>query len=67
MQQFGIDVNAKHKDFGMVKDLLSKFAKQGFIDISTDTITRKSVFTWGARANREISKKKLLKLVCEVS
>ena len=68
LKSFGIDVNIRHPLFGLIKDYITNvLIKQKFLSVETDPITKKTLFSWGIRAETEINKHELLKFVCKVS
>ncbi|XP_066246691.1 melanoma-associated antigen D2 [Euwallacea similis] len=63
----GIDVTLKHPLFGQVKDYINKvMVKEQYLIVEIDSITKKSIFKWGMRAEKEISKMAVLNFVCEM-
>ncbi|KAJ3657258.1 hypothetical protein Zmor_016270 [Zophobas morio] len=67
LKSFGIDVNIRHPLFGLIKDYITNvLIKQKFLSVETDPITKKTLFSWGIRAETEINKHELLKFVCKV-
>ncbi|CAG9856800.1 unnamed protein product [Phyllotreta striolata] len=63
--KLGIDVERKHEVFGNVKEfILVKMKNDKYLNIEKNTLTNDLTFSWGAKAEKEISKHKILKFVC---
>ncbi|KAF5291465.1 hypothetical protein FQR65_LT01777 [Abscondita terminalis] len=62
-----IDPEVRHPIFGNVKKYISELmVPQKYLTMKTDEITRQVTYSWGPRAEREISKHELLKFVCKI-
>ncbi|KAF2881550.1 hypothetical protein ILUMI_24626 [Ignelater luminosus] len=61
-----IDPDEKHELFGNVKDFMSTMVKQKYLSTEVDEITRRTIYSWGPRAEHEISKHEILKFVCKM-
>jgi len=66
LQSLGIDVERRHKIFGSVKEHITTLKNKKYINMETDPLSKKISFSWGDRAEREISKHEMLKFVCKM-
>lgn len=67
LKSFKIDIERKHDLFGNVREYIFNTLKsKKYIDIETDSLSKKVTFSWGSRAEKEISKHEILSLVCKV-
>ncbi|XP_058124650.1 non-structural maintenance of chromosomes element 3 homolog [Anopheles ziemanni] len=70
LQTVGIDEQREHSYFGDVQKLYESFIKQAYIlrtKQSVEGMNEESIFiSWGARAQREVSKKEVLHSMCEM-
>lgn len=63
----GIDPEKKHEIFGNVKDYISvTMVKRKYLDMKMEGELKKVSFTWGVKAEKEISKHELLNFVTKV-
>ncbi|RZC37282.1 melanoma-associated antigen D2-like [Asbolus verrucosus] len=64
---FKIDVNKRHPLFGQVKDyIMNVLVKKKYLLMETDSLSKKISFSWGIRAEKEVSKLEILKFVCKI-
>nr|XP_023026237.1 non-structural maintenance of chromosomes element 3 homolog [Leptinotarsa decemlineata] len=62
-----IDVERKHEIFGNVKDYITNTMKnKKYLNVEMDQFSKKTSFSWGTRAEKEISKHDILKFVCKI-
>lgn len=62
-----IDPDQKHEVFGDVKEYITvTLVKQHYIHVEKDDISQQISYSWGERAEKEISKMEILELVCKV-
>jgi hypothetical protein len=67
LKHFQIDPNVRHPLFGPVNDYIANvLVKQKYLQMDTDPISKKVTFSWGVRAEKEISKHEILKFVCKM-
>lgn len=54
--------------FGNVKDFIAvTMVKQKYLNTELEDVTKKVLYSWGPKADHEISKHSLLKFICTVS
>ncbi|KAK9888020.1 hypothetical protein WA026_000304 [Henosepilachna vigintioctopunctata] len=67
LKSLHVDPERNHELFGNVKEYLTNtLVKQQYLNIDKDSITNDISFSWGVRAEKEISKHELLKFICKV-
>ncbi|KAB0793364.1 hypothetical protein PPYR_12984 [Photinus pyralis] len=67
LNSLNIDVEETHDVFGNVKTFIqSTLVQQRFLHMETDNVTKRHSYTWGPRAEHEVSKHELLKFVCKI-
>ncbi|KRT82054.1 hypothetical protein AMK59_3581 [Oryctes borbonicus] len=67
LNTLGVDVDYDKGIFGKVKDFINiTMVKQNYIVLHTDPVSKEITYTWGARAERTISKHKILNFVSKV-
>ncbi|XP_028140347.2 non-structural maintenance of chromosomes element 3 homolog [Diabrotica virgifera virgifera] len=66
LETFGIDVQRRHEIFGSIKDCLNVLKNKKYINMETEQLSKKVTFSWGSRAEKEISKLEVLKFVCKM-
>lgn len=67
MNNLSIDVEKKHEVFGNVKDFVnSRMVKQKYLDLQVENNPKRIMYSWGARAEKTVSKHELLKFVAKV-
>ncbi|XP_025831905.1 non-structural maintenance of chromosomes element 3 homolog isoform X2 [Agrilus planipennis] len=65
LQSFELDLSIKHELFGNIKDFIrNDMVKQRYLSVSVDEHTRKISYSWGTRAETDVSKAKILQFVC---
>ncbi|XP_018565249.1 non-structural maintenance of chromosomes element 3 homolog [Anoplophora glabripennis] len=67
LKSLNIDTERRHDIFGNVKDYIHHSLKnKKYLNIEMDQISKKVSFSWGTRAEKEISKHEILKFVCKM-
>jgi len=67
LRSLQIDPDERHELFGNVKEFVtSTMVKQKYLSAEVEQLTRKVSYSWGPRAEHEISKHELLKFVCKM-
>ncbi|XP_072386175.1 non-structural maintenance of chromosomes element 3 homolog [Diabrotica undecimpunctata] len=66
LETFGIDIQRRHEIFGNIKDCLNLLKNKKYINMETEQLSKKVTFSWGSRAEKEISKLEVLKFVCKM-
>ncbi|KAJ8922641.1 hypothetical protein NQ315_007673 [Exocentrus adspersus] len=67
LKSLDIDVERRHVLFGNVKDYIHHTLKnKKYLKIEMDQMSKRVSFSWGVRAEKEISKHEILKFVCKM-
>ncbi|KAK5641740.1 hypothetical protein RI129_010287 [Pyrocoelia pectoralis] len=67
LNSLNIDVEENHEIFGNVKTFIkTTMVNQKFLQVENDNVTKRQIYTWGPRAEHEVSKHELLKFVCKI-
>lgn len=67
LNTLGIDSDNNRGIFGKIKDFLNiTLVKQGYLSLQTDPLSKEVTYEWGSRAEKTISKHKILEFVSKV-
>lgn len=67
LSNLSIDVEKKHEVFGNIKDFINNsMVKQKYLDVQVENTPKRIMYSWGARAEKSVSKHELLKFVAKV-
>ncbi|CAG9766593.1 unnamed protein product [Ceutorhynchus assimilis] len=66
LKSVGIDVDLRHPIFGQVKESIKTLIKQQYLIHEINNISKREIYKWGLRAEKEISKHKILEFVCKM-
>lgn len=68
LRSLQINIDQRHEVFGNVRDCIyNNFKNKKYLKIEINDISKKASFSWGPRAEKEISKIDVLKFVCKVN
>ncbi|KAJ8949817.1 hypothetical protein NQ318_000515 [Aromia moschata] len=67
LTSLGIDIERRHQVMGNIKEYINHTLKnRKYLNIDVDPVNRKMSYSWGPRAEKEISKQEILNFVCKM-